>query len=152
MAKGQVIGMLLPHPTAVLQSHISVGEVLGLRASSPHASLDPQAADKTRCGDEGVKQEKYSLHDLYLDHVERRYHERIRHILMPFASMLDGVIGEISTSTQHIDLNEGARAEIAAAIPALSPKPAKAEQEKVDWMLEKGGIEPDPSPGASPWF
>ncbi len=108
MAKGQVIGMVLPHPTAVLQSHISIGEVLGLCVTAPHAPGDPQDADKTRGGDEGVKPKKTLLQDLDLEHVERRYHEQIRQMLLPFASMWDGSLGEISTTTHHIDLSEGA--------------------------------------------
>ncbi len=66
--------------------------------------------------------ENSPLHDLDFDHVERRCHERIRQMLMPFASMWDGSLGEISTTTHHIGLTEGA-ANIVAGIPRWSRSP-----------------------------
>ncbi len=79
LTKGQEIVLL--HPTAVFQSHISVDEVLGiatLASDGNQFAQDPVPAEPAESGGEEAKTQQSPLDDLYLSNLASEHHDRIR--------------------------------------------------------------------------
>ncbi len=140
LAKGKVNDMVLPQPKAVVQSHISIGEVLGIATSSSDRSAVAEEFASITLTERVVEDPNTQKSDLGLPRPETRgprHHDRIRELLLPLASMWNRFLAEISTTTHHIDL-------------ASRLRPIALAPERVKGILEKGVVEPAQSPWASP--
>ena len=153
-----MLGTVLPHPTAIIASNISMAEVTGLideehvamqsvhrsdeiiSAVPPHQGRDDPA---TRDGD------ALSVADLDLSHVLLKYRDRLGEMLSKYAKMWDGSLREITTTEHHLDFAPEARP-VACPPYRAGPKAREIEQREVDRMLAAGVIEPAQSAWASP--
>ena len=157
LSKNQVVGHLLPHPTAVLPSAISLADVLGVTVDSTeddssHKDDNPTAGtpENSSSDDKADDPPKIrSVDDLDLSHVDSTHRERLREMLRKFSPMWDGSLGEINTTQHHIDVTPGTRP-LAQAPYRAGPRARQIEQAEVDRMLEAGVIEPSKSAWASP--
>ena len=140
--KSQVIGTVLPHPTAIFPTEVSLGEVLGLVDEIGVVQTDPPPATIRDPPSPKVE-------NIDLSHVPTRLQERIREMLRPFSSMWDGSLCEIRTTEHRINLQPDARP-IAQNPYRAGPRARVVEQEEVDRMLQAGVIEPAQSEWASP--
>ena len=153
LAKDQVVGQLLPHPTAVIPSKVNIADVLGICGDIEVDKFEskqdtvPSFRDKGRPQTETVT--PASANDLDLDYLEPRYRTRLREMLRKYSSMWSGHLGEISTNQHHIDVPPGTRPVHHPPYRA-GPKARQVEQEHVEKMLREGVIEPSESPWASP--
>ena len=152
VVKNQVLATLLPHPIAIVPTHIRTGEVLGLIDDNKSDFAD--GAPKSTAL--GLHKERASggkkclnLEEVDLSHVDAKYHQSIKKMLHKYNAMWDGSIGEISTVNHHIHLQPGTRP-IAQHPYRAGPRAREAEKAEVDRMLEAGVIEPAQSEWASP--
>ena len=143
LAKGQIVGTLLPHPTAILNTPVTLGQVLNLDEvdnlveGERNEALSETDKEKPEKG-EGKSQ---ALKDVDLEHVDLRYQKRIRDMLRQYAHMWDGSLGDILTTEHRIDLTPDAKP-VRSAPYRAGPKARKAEREEVERMLRAGVIEP----------
>ena len=151
LAKGQIVGTLLPHPTAIFNTPVTLGQVLNLdevnnpvkgERNEALSETDKEKPEKGECKSQAIK-------DVDLEHVELRYQKRIRDMLRQYAHMWDGSLGEISTIEHRIDLTPDAKP-VRSALYRAGPKARKAESEEVERMLRAGVIELAQSEWASP--
>lgn len=163
VVKNQIVGTILPHPTAVVPSHIRLGEVLELIESvgeEPTALNATKATSSTEeepapivfgpsANEEKNCEPEISVDTLNLDHIDPRFHGRLRSLLHKYAQMWDGTLGEITTTEHHIELLPGTKPLLSHPYRA-GPAARKAEKDEVDRMLRAGVIEPAQSAWASP--
>ena len=179
VTKNQVLGSLLPHPTAIIPTNVSIAEVLGIDEAecqnlpSKHISRDrheqPErkttqepcwqvSPDGTAVAIEGKRIRKTELapkaainqvNDLDLSHLAPPQRKRVRELLKEFAPMWAGELGEIRTTQHYIDLLPGSRP-VAQQPYRAGPKARELEQREVEKMLQAGVIEPSQSAWASP--
>ena len=150
LAKGQIVGTLLPHPTAILNTPVTLGqvsnldEVENLVEREKNESLSETDEDNPEKGED----KSQAIKDVDLEHVEHRYQKRIRDMLRKYAHMWDGSLGEISTIEHRIELTPEAKP-VRSAPYRAGPKARRAESEEVERMLRAGVIEPAQSEWAS---
>ena len=151
LAKNQIIGTLLPHPTTVVDSQINFADVVGVAGTIGNATCF-----KAQSGEEAtattapeLESESINLNTLDLSHVPRRYRNLLRYMPRKYSGMWYGPLGEIHTTEYHIDVTPSARP-IASALYRAGPKVRETEQAEVERMLLAGVIEPSKSAWASP--
>ena len=163
LSKNQIIGTLLPHPTAVIPSSVMLSDILGVTPAPPSdfetssevlepvppPPDEPPPIPGQVSDDPAELPTDDSVDNVDLSHVPDKYHERIRTLLRKFNSMWSGELGEIPVMEHRIDLVPGARPYAQHPYRA-GPHARKFEEEEVDRMLRKGVIEPSQSPWASP--
>ena len=143
LAKGQIVGTLLPHPTAIFNTPVTLGQVLNLdEVENPveeekNEALSETDKEKTEKGED----KSQSINDVDLEHVDLRYQKRIRDMLRKYAYTWDGSLGEISTTEHRNDLKPEAKP-VRSAPYRAGPKARRAESEEVERMLRAGVIEP----------
>ncbi|CDF38257.1 unnamed protein product [Chondrus crispus] len=147
LVKGQTIGTLLPHPTAVIVSKVSVAAMLDL--TDEEANEVQQDFDK----DANWAVENTSMtsnpDDVDISHVPARHRDQIKAMLLKYSSMWSGELGEIKVTKHHIDTMTGTRP-IAQNPYRAGPHAREAEMKEVDCMLRAGVLEPSKSAWASP--
>ena len=153
VVKDQVIGTLLPHPTAIIPTRVSIADVLNIEDTEPQGYSDipiqslndleePSEAEKLKAAEKLVE-------DLDLSHLASSLRKRVKNMLKRFAPMWSGKLGEINSTPHYIDLLPGSRP-IASQPYRAGPKAREIEQREVDKMLQAGVIEPSNSAWASP--
>ena len=120
LVKNQVVATLLPHPKEVVQRNIHLHEVLGL-VDEPSDTTDGKtnntstevnfnsASLRDDTPESGEGEEPPSVDDVYLSHLDSRYHARVRALLEKYSSLWDGKLGEIKLTEHRIDLVPDAR-------------------------------------------
>ena len=146
LVKGQTIGTLLPHPTAVIASKVSIADMLGL---TEEEGEELQQEIESAPGGDNHSSKGTNVDETDLTHVEGRYLPRIRALLRKYSSMWSGELGEIKVTEHHIDVLPGTRP-IAQNPYRAGPRAREAEREEVERMLQAGVIEPSKSAWASP--
>lgn len=151
VAKNQVVGTVLPHPTAVMPSHIKLAEVLGLiDAAEVEPDANPLAeANKTSSPVPKSELDVKDVDALDLSHVPEQHRRRLREMLRKYSPMWDGSLGEISTMEHHIELTSDAKP-IAQHAFRAGPRQRDVVQKIVDEKLKAGVMEPAQSAWASP--
>ncbi|CAN8069508.1 unnamed protein product, partial [Agarophyton chilense] len=152
LVKNQVIGSVMPHPTAMVATRLTAAYVLGLVHSkkgeeaavqSPN-DLESQPAETEKkpvpTSHDRVDPVK-ELEELDLGHVLESHRESLREMLREFTTMWDGSLGEINTTEHRIDLWPNTRP-VAQHPYRAGPKAREEEQFQVDKMLRAGVIEP----------
>ena len=161
MAKGQIIGTVLPHPTAIMPSRVQLAEVLGLINEDDEADLlqlermetsnqvGGDTAAHTPSGENFGDSPQIDVDSIDICHVDPRYREKLRSLLRKYKSMWDGKLGEISITEHPIDVFPDTRP-IAQNPYRAGPKARQFESAEVERMLESGIIRPSKSPWSSP--
>ena len=143
LAKGQIVGPLLRHPTGSFNTPVTMGQVLNLEEvenrveGEKNESLSETEKETPEKGEE----KSQAIKDLNLEHVELRYQKRILDMLRKYAHMWDVSLGEISTTEHRIDLAPEAKP-VRSAPYRAGPKARRAEREEVERTLRAGVIEP----------
>ena len=151
LAKGQIVGTFLPDPTAILNTPVTLGQVLKLNEvdkpveGEKNEALSETDKEKPEKGEEKSK----TIKDVDLEYVGLRYQKRVREMLRKYAHMWDGSLSEISTTEHRIDLTPEAKP-VGSAPYRVGPKARKAESKEFERMLRAGVIEPAQSEWASP--
>ena len=148
LCKGQVVGTLLPHPTALIPTRMQWNDLLGLteEEATRHFVVEPTPGEETN--KENTLEVKCA-NDLDLSHVEPRYRERLRTILRKYDTLWSGELGEISATEHRIQLLPGTRP-ISQQPYRAGPNAREFVAKEVDRMLRAGVVEPSDSPWASP--
>ena len=156
LSKNQVVATLLPHPTAIIPTEVTLAEVLGIE--EPEGDKEPTGVSSNTVAADGTRTQQGELEpetainqvqELDLSHLAPEYRERVRGMLKEFAPMWAGDLGQINTTEHHIDLVPGSRP-VAQQPYRAGPKARELEQREVDKMLREGVIEPSQSEWASP--
>ena len=90
-----------------------------------------------------------TVDDLDLSEAPKHLHERIRAMLRKYQPMWSGKLGEITTTTHHIDLKPGSRP-FATPPYRSGPKERELEIAEIERQRADGVIEPAQSEWASP--
>lgn len=126
LTKNELVATVLPHPTTVVTSPISIGEVLGVTEESQrHSAESSNSTDRqspvhehnSRRGGQGkVEQTKenqestpLTVDDLDLSHGPEALRGRFREMMRKLSKMWDGSLEEINTTEHRIELLAGTR-------------------------------------------
>lgn len=111
--KEQVIGFLLPHPTAVVPSSLNLSEVFGIteEADSPHEDQESEHVENSPpvfpTGASKIAKDEIdhvSVDILELSNVPVQHQDSLRALLRKYPSIWVGSLGEISPTEHRIDL------------------------------------------------
>ena len=107
LVKGQTIGTLLPHPTAIIASKVSVAAMLGLTDEEANEVQQNFGKDAKQAVEDASMASNPV--DVDLSHVPARHSDEIKAILLKYSSMWSGELGEIKVTKNHIDTMPGTR-------------------------------------------
>lgn len=157
----QVIASADEHPTNIVESEMSHGELLGLvdedtakmyrkrNLNARDASVINEYMKDKKSNNMESDENPTTADDIDLGDVDKRHHKAIRNMLRKHEKMWSGQLGEITVTEHHIDLVKGARPFKSHPYRA-GPKARELEKFEIDKQLKAGVIEPTISEWASP--